>query len=485
MLFNSLQFLVFLAVVAVGFVLVHRYLRVRNVFLVAASYIFYGAWDWRFLSLILISTIVDFSISRRLPDASAKGRRRLVTASLVVNLGILGTFKYLGFGIESLAELASLAGFQLHLPTLQVILPVGISFYTFQTIGYTLDVAAGRRKPVESFLDFALFVAYFPQLVAGPIERSTVLLPQLQKVTHPGWEQFRRGTLWVLSGYFLKVVCADTVAPLVDEAYDRADMIGGPVLFLATLGFAVQIFSDFAGYTLIARGVSEWFGIRLMENFRSPYISQSPREFWQRWHISLSTWFQQYLFTPLALVFARRGWPGQTAIPVFLTMTVIGLWHGAGWNFIAFGAFWGAWLAGYALYQHALTFRAREAPECPSVRWFRNELPFAAPLKGFIVFLGTLASFVFFRSPDITTAFGIFHAILTDWRLDPSFGFYLRTVGILFALVWGYSYVQYKKDDPDFLLSMPCPVRWTAACFALLCLMTIGFRPIPFVYFQF
>lgn len=485
MLFNSLQFLIFFAIVAAGFAVVHRHLKLRNGFLLVASYVFYGAWDWRFLSLILLSTAVDYSISNRLPGAGASRRRRLVTTSLVVNLGILATFKYLGFGIESFSEMMAWIGIPAELPSLKIILPVGISFYTFQTIGYTLDVAAGRRKPVTSFLDFALFVAYFPQLVAGPIERSTVLLPQLQALTHPGWQHFRRGLLWVLSGYFLKVVCADTIAPLVDEAYNRADMIGGPVLFLATWGFAVQIFSDFAGYTLIARGISEWFGIRLMENFRSPYISQSPREFWQRWHISLSIWFQQYLYTPLALLWTRRNWPLQSAVPVFLTMTLIGLWHGAGWNFILFGAFWGLWLGLYALYQHALTQRARSAPNCLTVKWFRNQLPAAAVIKGIAVFLGTLVSFVLFRSPDLATALQIYRAILTDWHLDPSFSFYLRSVALLFGIIWGYGWIQHHTGNQDFLLEAPVLIRWTAVAFVLLTLLTVGFRPVPFVYFQF
>lgn len=485
MLFNSLQFLLFFAAVAGIFALLRGHLRLRNAFLLAASYTFYAAWDWRFLSLILLSTVVDFSIATRLPGASANRRRWLVLASLTLNLGLLGTFKYLDFGIESLASLASWMGWEVDLATLGIILPVGISFYTFQTIGYTLDVAAGRRAPVRSFLDFALFVAYFPQLVAGPIERSTVLLPQLQSLTHPGREHFRRGVLWVLSGYFLKVVCADTVAPLVDEAYARADMIGGPVLLLATWGFAVQIFCDFAGYTLIARGISEWFGIRLMENFRSPYVAGSPREFWQRWHISLSTWFQQYLYTPLALAFTRRNWPGHSVIPIFLTMVLIGLWHGAGWNFILFGAFWGIWLGGYALYQHALTQRARRVPQCLLVRWFRNDLPMAGVSKGLGVFAGTLLSFVFFRSPDLATTRQVFQALLTDWHLDPSFPFYLRSVGLLFGLIWLYGWLQHRFDDQDFLLKAPAWVRWTLAVFALLCLLTVGFRPVPFVYFQF
>ncbi len=482
MLFNSLQFLVFFMLVAMVYATVHRHLRLRNGFLLLASYGFYGAWDWRFLGLILISTLVDFSISKRLPDVAPRQRRQLVTVSLIVNLGILCTFKYLDFGIQSLVEMASWAGWDLDVKTLGIILPVGISFYTFQTIGYTLDVAAGRRRPVNSLLNFALYVAYFPQLVAGPIERSTALLPQLEQVTHPGWEEFRRGVLWVLSGYFFKVVCADTIAPLVDEAYSRPEMIGGPVLILATLGFSVQIFCDFAGYSLIARGISEWFGIHLMENFRSPYVSLSPREFWRRWHISLSTWLRDYLYIPLGG--SRRG-TARKCLNLLIVFSLCGLWHGAGWNFILFGAFWGVWLAGYTIYENLLSEYERRAPESLPVQWFRDKIPFSRPMKGLIVMVGILVSWVFFRSPDMRTALNIFEAILTDWHLDPSFGFYARSVGILFVLVWGYSWLQEYRNDQDFLLKEPKWIRWTLVSFSIFCLLTVGFRPVPFIYFQF
>jgi D-alanyl-lipoteichoic acid acyltransferase DltB (MBOAT superfamily) len=482
MLFNSLEFLIFLTVVTVAFGLVHRHLGLRNSFLLAASYAFYGAWDWRFLGLILLSTVVDYTVARKLPGSGHNRRRGLVAISLVTNLGLLGTFKYLDFGVASFAELVSLFGLEADLRTLGIVLPVGISFYTFQTIGYTLDVAAGRRLPVTNFRDFALFVAYFPQLVAGPIERSTRLLPQLQKVTRPGRSHFRRGLLWILSGYVLKVACADTVAPLVDEAYARADTIGGPVLLLASLGFTLQIFCDFAGYSLIARGVSEWFGIHLMENFRSPYISQSPREFWRRWHISLSTWLRDYLYIPLG---GNRRGRLRTSLNLLLVFTLCGLWHGAGWNFIAFGTFWGLWLALYRPYVEIMQDRTRRAPDSFGARWFRNAIPLAAFIKGLTVLAGAMVSFIFFRSPDLGTALGIIGAIAVDWHFDPSFTFYLRSIGILFILVWGYSWLQHHFDDQDFLLEAPPWIRWTLGSFAVLTLLSIGFRPVPFIYFQF
>lgn len=485
MLFNSLQFLVYLPVVLLVFAVVRRWPGLRNAVLLMASYTFYGAWDWRFLGLLWLSTLLDYSIGLNLPGASVRRRRLLIAASLVVNLGILGFFKYAGFGIEAFASLLAGFGLQPHLPTLALILPVGISFYTFQTIGYTLDVAAGRREPVRNLRDFALFVAWFPQLVAGPIERSTALIPQLQARTCITYAHLRRSVLWILTGYFLKVVVADSVAPLVNEAYARHADIGGPVLFMATWAFALQIFGDFAGYTLIARGVSEAFGIRLMENFRSPYVATSPQAFWQRWHISLSTWFQEYLYNPLALTFARRGWPGAQGLPIFLTMLLIGFWHGAGWNFILFGAFWGVLLAGYNAYRQLGRRWARRNPDNLLSRFQRARAPLASACKGSVVFLLTLISFVFFRSPDLSTALAILLAWVTDFRMDPSLGLYAANVSLLFAIVWGYGWIQHRRDNPDWLLEAPPWLRWSVYLWILLCLLTIGFRPIPFIYFQF
>jgi len=482
MLFNSLQFLIFFPLVTAVYFLVRGHHFLRNGSLLVASYTFYGAWDWRFLGLIGISTLVDFYVSQRLETATERGRRWWVATSLTVNLGMLGTFKYLDFGIENFASLVERFGWQPDLATLGILLPVGISFYTFQTIGYTLDVAAGRRKAVRNLLDFALYVAYFPQLVAGPIERSTSLLPQLQNPSKPCWEDFRRGLLWVLTGYFFKVVCADTVAPYIDEAYSRVDTVGGPVLFMATLGFAVQIFCDFAGYSLIARGISEWFGIHLMENFRSPYLSQSPREFWWRWHISLSTWFRDYLYFPLGG--SRKG-TARTCLNLIVVFTLCGLWHGAGWNYVTFGFFWGVWLALYTLYLKAFTRRAKTLPGSLSARWIENRFPFAGPVKGVLTFGTILVSFVIFLSPDFDTALRVMSAILGDWRFDPSFPAYLRSVGFLFVGMLAYSYIQERHDDQEFLLASPAWIRWTLGAFALLSLLTVGFRPVPFFYFQF
>jgi len=482
MLFNSLQFLLFFPIVAAVFFLVRGNHLLRNGALLIASYIFYGAWDWRFLGLIALSTLVDFFVAIRLESAAARPRRLLVACSLVVNLGMLGIFKYLDFGIESFATLVSRFGWQPDLVTLGILLPVGISFYTFQTIGYTLDVAAGRRKAVRNPLDFALYVAYFPQLVAGPIERSTNLLPQLQNPARPTWDHFRRGLLWVLTGYFYKVVCADTVAPFIDEAYSRVDTVGGPVLFMATLGFAVQIFCDFAGYSLIARGISEWFGIHLMENFRSPYLSQSPREFWRRWHISLSTWFRDYLYFPLG---GSRLGTTRTCLNLLIVFTLCGLWHGAGWNYVTFGFFWGAWLALYTLYLKALKERAAKAPDSLTARWIENRFPLAGLVKGLLTFGTILVSFVIFLSPDFDTATRVLGAILTDWRIDPSLPTYLRSVGFLFACILIYSYIQERHDDQEVLLRSPSWLRWTLGAFVLLSLLTVGFRPVPFFYFQF
>jgi D-alanyl-lipoteichoic acid acyltransferase DltB (MBOAT superfamily) len=312
-----------------------------------------------------------------------------------------------------------------------------------------------------------------------------VLLPQLEKKTEITIDHLRRGLLWVLTGYFLKVVAADSIAPLVNEAYGNYSTIGGPILFLATWGFAIQIFGDFAGYTLIARGISEWFGIRLMENFRSPYLSQSPREFWQRWHISLSTWFQQYLYTPIALAFARRNWLGKDFLPILITMTIIGLWHGAGWNFIVFGFYWGALLAAYMFYLKTSKRFALKNPTSLLSKFQKSNLPFIAFLKASTIFLLTLISFVFFRSPDLHTAISILNSWVTDWHFDNSIVLYLKSVTLLFSLIWIYGWIQHIKNDQDFILQSPNWIRWSVYGFILLSLLSIGFRPVPFIYFQF
>lgn len=340
MLFNELQFWIFLAAVfALYLVLPHR---AQNRMLLGASYLFYAAWDWRFLGLILFSTVVDYLVALRMDvESRDTARRRLLWVSLGVNLGLLGVFKYLGFFVESFAELARAAGLGADPVVLNIVLPVGISFYTFQTLSYTIDVYRRDMKPETDFLDFALFVAFFPQLVAGPIERARNLLPNINRPRRVEWEAIGRGAVLCLIGLIKKVVIADGVAPSVDAIYAAPNPSGAEIL-LATWLFALQIYGDFSGYTDIARGVAKMLGFRLMRNFAQPYFAADPQEFWRRWHISLSTWLRDYLYVSLG---GNRGSRFATYRNLMATMLLGGLWHGAAWNFLAWGAYQGTLLS--------------------------------------------------------------------------------------------------------------------------------------------
>ncbi len=337
MVFTSLHFAAFFVVVyALYRVLPHR---AQNVMLLAASYYFYGAWDWRFLSLLIGSTVVDFLVGRYLgADRPARLRRRALVLSLVYNLGVLAIFKYFNFFEESLVALAGWFGWHLDGVTLNVLLPMGISFYTFMTVSYVIDVYRREIKPTTHPLDFALFVAYFPHLVAGPILRASLLLPQIEKPRTISAVQSSEG-LWLIGwGCFQKMFLADNLAPLVESVYGPAAAPGGLDVLLALYAFSLQIYGDFAGYSNIARGVSKLLGIELNINFLFPYFSTSPQAHWRAWHISLSTWLRDYLYISLG---GSRGPAWKTYRNLLITMTLGGLWHGAAWTVVLWGVYQG------------------------------------------------------------------------------------------------------------------------------------------------
>lgn len=340
MLFTELNFWAFFAVVAIAYVALPH--RAQNRMLLVASYVFYGAWDWRFLGLILLSTTVDYLVGLLMAREPGDQRRRhLLWISLGVNLGMLGIFKYLGFFVDSFQTLLASIGYQADPFTLSIVLPVGISFYTFQTLSYTIDIYRRELKPTEDFFDFALFVAFFPQLVAGPIERAKNLLPNISTPRQLSWDALTRGAVLCLLGLIKKVVIADGVAPSVNAIYASPDPSRLDIV-LATWLFAIQIYCDFSGYTDIARGVAKMLGFRLMRNFAQPYFAADPQEFWRRWHISLSTWLRDYLYISMG---GSRGGRWQTYRNLMATMTLGGLWHGAAWNFALWGIYQGGLLA--------------------------------------------------------------------------------------------------------------------------------------------
>lgn len=315
--------------------------------LLIASYVFYGAWDWRFLALIWISTFIDYACAQRMhSQASPLGRRPFLLISIISNLGILGFFKYCNFFADSFVQLMATLGWNIHPFSLQIILPVGISFYTFQSMSYTIDVYRGEMKAHNNFWDFALFVAFFPQLVAGPIERAKHLLPQVAQPRVVKWEQICEGSYLILWGMFLKVFVADNLAIMVDDAFALNYEPSKEEVLLGTYAFAFQIFGDFAGYSNIARGVSRCLGFDIMNNFHAPYMAANPSEFWRRWHISLSTWLKDYLYIPLG---GNRNGKSQTLRNLMLTMVIGGLWHGAAWTFVLWGSYHGALLVVYRI----------------------------------------------------------------------------------------------------------------------------------------
>ena len=473
MLFNSLVFLGFLSVV----LLVYPRLQWRrqNLFLLAASYYFYGTWDWRFTSLLIISTVVDYFVGPRIHmSADSRHRKLMLAISVCVNLGILGFFKYFNFFVDSLAVLLESSGLDPHLPVLRIILPVGISFYTFQTMSYTIDIYRKRLEPTRNFIDFALFVSFFPQLVAGPIERARILLPQIASPREVNRTRVISGLNLILMGYLKKVAIADTLAPLVEQIFSQPAGLDTGTLLTGAYAFAFQVYGDFSGYTDIARGVSLLLGFELMENFNAPYLSRSITEFWRRWHISLSTWLRDYLY--ISLGGSRKG-EVRTYINLFLTMLLAGLWHGAAWTFVAFGALHGVYLTVERL-------------------WLKDKVmdsPWPKTISGWLGSVGAILltfhlhciSLVLFRSPNLASAWVYLKGIpklVTPWNIAPEVIFAMATL-----ILWDI--MQIRTGNHTWLATLPKPVKYIVFQAVLISILLAAVHHVntvvPFIYFQF
>ena len=317
-------------------------LKIQNLLILAASYFFYGYWDWRFLALILFSTIVDYYAGIGIENAkSVKLKKRFLFLSIGVNIGLLAFFKYFNFFIDSFIEAFNIAGGSFDPWSLKIILPVGISFYTFQTLSYSIDIYKGKLKPTKDFIGFAAFVSFFPQLVAGPIERASNLLPQFFKERKFDYQNASNGLTLMIYGFFKKVVIADRLAPYVNNVFDNYTEYNTPTLIIAAVFFSIQIYCDFSGYSLIARGISKMFGFDLMVNFNRPYLAANFSEFWKRWHISLSSWFRDYVYIPLG---GNRVSTTRVYLNLMIVFLVSGLWHGANWTFVIWGGLHGLYL---------------------------------------------------------------------------------------------------------------------------------------------
>jgi alginate O-acetyltransferase complex protein AlgI len=476
MLFTSSTFVIFFGIVFTLYLLARRFstLRVQNVILALSSLVFYSWWDWRFLGLLLFSCASNYVTALHLEKAASLFRKKawLVT-SITIQLGILAVFKYLGFGIENLNACLRGLGFESGIPAVSLVLPVGISFYTFQAIGYTVDVYRGKTRPCRHPVDFVLFVSFFPQLVAGPIETSKNLIPQIESPRSILRESFTLGLYWILVGLFKKVVIADTLAPMVDYSFSNVGTVSGISSLLGIIAFSLQIYGDFAGYTYIARGVAKWMGFDLTINFRRPYLAESPVEFWRRWHISLSHWLRDYLY--ISLGGNRRGLP-RTCFNLMTTMVLGGLWHGAAWNFVMWGAYHGTLLC----INHLMVFYKVPFRLLPERLRLGNKV-----LRVAGMFMLTLFGWLLFRASSVAQANGILRNIFTNFQWSAEVPAYLLPVCTLSALLFSLHLIQEKHDDELIVLKWPPVVRWSLYVFIAATVAVVGFSTTPFIYFQF
>lgn len=480
MLFNSFEFLIFLPAVFLLYWFVFKPLKWQNLFVVAASYLFYGWWDWRFLILIAITTFCSYASGLLIQKyAGRRTRRRIVCATnILLNLIILGIFKYLNFFGENFALLLDALGFKCDWVTLDILLPVGISFYTFQALSYTIDVYRGNIQPTRNIVAFFAFISFFPQLVAGPIERATNLLPQFLVPRKFDYAKAVDGMRQILWGLFKKMVVADNCAVAVNMIFDQYQSFDGFTLFIGGLLFTFQIYGDFSGYSDIAIGTARLFGINLMRNFNYPYFSRNIAEFWRRWHISLTTWFRDYVYFPLGG--SRRGkW--KTIRNTFIIFLVSGMWHGANWTFICWGTY-------NALLFMPLLIAGRNRRFTGVVAQGRLLPSFKELLQIVVTFLLVVIGWIIFRAENINDVFNYITLMVTDFTPHlPEHGkSALLYIAILMIVEWLHRDRQFglQISDGGGLLARRT-VRWTIyvilALFTLLCAGTQE----EFIYFQF
>ncbi|MDO6597688.1 MBOAT family O-acyltransferase [Oceanihabitans sp. 2_MG-2023] len=478
MLFNSIDFAIYLPIVFIIYwFITNKNLKLQNAFLVVASYVFYGWWDWRFLSLILFSTIVDYSIGRFLAKENTLNKRKVyLWISIVTNLGFLGFFKYYNFFLDNFIQAFTWMGVPVSGRALHIILPVGISFYTFQTLSYTIDVYRNKLKPTKDFVAFAAFVSFFPQLVAGPIERASNLLPQFYTKRVFNYTKAVDGLRQILWGLFKKVVIADNCAVFVNIIFDNHQEYSGSTLVLGAIFFAFQIYGDFSGYSDIAIGTSRLFGFNLMQNFAFPYFSRDIAEFWRRWHISLSTWFRDYLYIPLG---GSRGSKKQQIRNVFIIFLVSGFWHGANWTFIIWGAL-------NALYFIPLLLTNNNRNHIEIVAHDKSYPSLKAVLKILLTFGITTLAWVFFRAESVAHAlqylFGICSlSLFAIPEIRPTYLFIL----LVFFLIIEWLGRTNKYALETLFCRYKRPIRITFYYFIMILIFWFSKNEQTFIYFQF
>jgi D-alanyl-lipoteichoic acid acyltransferase DltB (MBOAT superfamily) len=480
MLFNSIDFAIFLPIVfAIYWFVAYKSLRLQNILIIISSYVFYGWWDWRFLTLIIFSTLVDYSIGRLISKYENNNiRRSLLWVSIVVNLGFLGVFKYYNFFLDNFIAAFSLLGGELNATSLNIILPVGISFYTFQTLSYTIDVYRKKLEPTTDIVAFSAFVCFFPQLVAGPIERATNLLPQFFRKRNFEYGKATDGLRQILWGLFKKVVIADNCAEYANLIFDNPADYSGSTLVIGALFFTFQIYGDFSGYSDIAIGTARLFGFDLMKNFAYPYFSRDIAEFWRRWHISLSTWFRDYLYIPLG---GSRGGVGMKVRNTFIIFIVSGFWHGANWTFIVWGAlnaiyFLPLLLLGKNRENLGIAAEGRLVPNTKEI--FQIGITFSL----------TVLAWVFFRAKSVGDAWIYLRGIFSSSVFTLPEVFPVRII-FLIVIFLAVEWLQREKEygleltKPHKLLNRP--VRWAAYMGLMILILTMAGTQQEFIYFQF
>ena len=482
MLFNSIDFAIFLPIVFILYWFgTNKNLKLQNFLIVAASYLFYGWWDWRFLSLILFSTIVDYTVGQKLRNEENQLKRKvLLWTSILVNLGFLGFFKYYNFFLDNFVTAFSFFGQEIQANSLNIILPVGISFYTFQTLSYTIDVYKRKLEPTKDFVAFSAFVSFFPQLVAGPIERATHLLPQFYKKRTFDYSKAVDGMRQILWGLFKKIVIADNCAEYANQIFNNSADMNGSTLVLGALFFTFQIYGDFSGYSDIAIGTSRLFGFDLMRNFNFPYFSRDIAEFWRRWHISLSTWFRDYLYIPLG---GSRGGTWMKVRNTFLIFIISGFWHGANWTFIV----WGALNAIYFLPLLLTNNNRNNLETVAKGKLFPNlkELSFMLLTFGLTVF-----AWIFFRADNIGHAISYISEIFSSSLFTiPKFDGMGRALTTI-ILVTIFVLVEWKGREGQYAIAnlgikWKSPFRYAMYYAIIIAIFWFGGKEQQFIYFQF
>ena len=482
MLFNSIDFLMFLPIVFLLYWFVFRRHRWQNLLVVISSYVFYGWWDWRFLFLIALTSLFSFVSGLLLEHFEGQRRsQQLVSAiNIVLNLGILGVFKYYNFFVENLDALFGMFGLHLDWVTMKIILPVGISFYTFQALSYTIDVYQKRLSATHDIIEFFAFISFFPQLVAGPIERATNLLPQFQKQRHFDYALAVDGMRQMLWGFLKKLVIADNCAAAVNAHWEFYSELQGTMLILLSILFTIQIYCDFSGYSDIAIGCARLFGINLKRNFNYPYFSRSIPEFWRRWHISLTTWFRDYIYFPLG---GSRCAKWKTIRNVFVVWGISGMWHGANWTFVCWGLYHATLLAIYNFWGINTKYKNVVAYSCrlPNIKEI---------LQLFLTFVLAVIGWIIFRAESMSQAVDYLKAIFTNRFFDSS-TIHLHSIlylcyGLFLLLVeWLQRDKQHALQLSNNRLFKYRFVRWGIYYVILLLIANYAGSRQTFIYFQF